>query len=450
MIEFLRQQIDDFRKIINWQASRIKELESELSTYKNKKDSSNSSIPPSKDENRLSKNKSLRKNSGRNPGGQPGHKGKTLEFAGEPDEIREHSPSYCNCCGRDLSEVEEQLITSRQVIDIPVIKPHCIEHRIYRKRCSCGHSTESSFPSGVHSKIQYGPNIESLCGYLHARQYLPYNRMKELLEDVMSLPISVGGINGLLNRLCKKSGPVYERIKEGIILSDVAGSDETGVRVNGQKDWIWTWQNDELTFITHSDNRGYRAIEEHFENGLPDTVMIHDRYAAQIKCAAKHHQLCTAHLTRDLKYLIQLYPDSDWAARLKALFSQAIELKRELTTEDYYGQCVQREQLSKELAVLLQADIDKQFKQCRTLQKSLRKHQQYILYFLYHPKVPPDNNGSERAIRNIKVKQKISGQFKTVQGADTFAVLRSIIDTAIKRRHNVLNTLSLIANLGAE
>ncbi len=135
---------------------------------------------------------------------------------------------------------------------------------------------------------------------------------------------------------------------------------------------------------------------------------------------------------------------------MKDLIRQALLLKKDLTINEYYGQSHQRKQLEIQLNELLRLKLDQQHARAKTLQKSLLKHQQYILYFLYHPKVPPDNNGSERAIRNIKVKQKISGQFKSTDGANGFAILRSVIDTTIKSGQNVLNALTLIAKLGTE
>lgn len=421
-----------------------------MTVYKNRKNSNNSSIPPSKDENRPLRNQSLREKSGKKAGGQPGHDGKTLECSSVIDTIIEHMPQFCNCCGKNLHDVVEILIETRQFIDIPVIKPECIEHRVYRKICTCGHNTQSNFPSNVTAKVQYGPNVESLTGYLHARQYLPYQRMKEFFTDVMNLPVSVGGINNILKRLTQKALPHYEQIKGRINKSIFVGTDETGVRVNGKKDWIWTWQNDVLTFITHSGNRGFKTIKDNFADGLPNTILLHDRFACHFNCEAMHHQICMSHLLRDLQYIVELYPNSQWAAEMKTLITQALELKKQLTVNEYYGISPEREMLQEKLLILLQTTLEQEHKKAKTLQKSLIKHQQYILYFLYHPKVPPDNNGSERAIRNIKVKQKISGQFKSDEGADGFAILRSVIDTTIKSGQNVLNALSLIAKLGTE
>ena len=429
---------------------RISLLENELAVYKNKKNSSNSSIPPSKDENRPLRNQSLRPKSDKKAGGQPGHEGRTLECCAIIDTIVDHIPDFCNGCGKDLNDVPEVLMESRQFIDIPVIKPVCTEHRMYRKICTCGHNTEGNFPSTLTAKMQYGPNTEALSGYLHARQYLPYQRMKEFFTDVMCLPVSVGGINNILRRLAQKALPHYEQIKERISKSLFAGTDETGVKVNGKKNWMWTWQNDDLTFITHSDNRGFKTIEDNFANGLPNTILLHDRFACHFNCEAMHHQICMSHVLRDLQYMAELYPKSRWAIEMKTLIMQALKLKKQLTLQQYYGISTERERLQERLMELLNAPVDPTYKKIKTLQKSLLKHQQYVLYFLYHPKIPPDNNGSERAIRNIKVKQKISGQFKSDEGADAFVILRSVIDTTIKSKQNVLNALSLIAKLGTE
>lgn len=450
LIETLIAKVEELQNINMVLMKRISLLEEELILYKNKKNSNNSSIPPSKDENRPLKNQSLRAKSDKKAGGQPGHEGRTLECSGIVDSIIKHVPGFCNCCGKDLCDVPETLIESRQLIDIPVIKPVCIEHRLYRKTCTCGHTMESKFPATLTSKVQYGPNVESLTAYLHARQYLPYHRMQEFFADVINLPVSAGGIHNILKRITQKAFPYYEQIKQRICKSIFAGTDETGVKVNGQKDWMWTWQNDGLTFITHSDNRGFKTIEDNFANGLPDTVLIHDRFACHFNCEAMHHQICMSHVLRDLQYIAELYPKSNWATEMKALIMEALELKKQLSVCQYYTQVAQRDDLQKRLIKLLSAVLDPNSKKARALQKNLLKHQQHVLYFLYHPKIPPDNNASERAIRNIKVKQKISGQFKSAEGASMFAILRSIIDTTIKSGQNVLNALALIAISGTE
>ncbi len=235
-------------------------LKEKLAKYENPKNSRNSSIPPSKDENRPKRNNSLRKKTGLKPGGQKGHKGKTLMINDNTNIIKEILPDYCNKCGKDLSGVQVMLDKKRQTVDIPPIKPIITEYQTFSKTCSCGCASTSSFPKGVMAPVSYGSNVQSLVAYLHARQFLPYKRMKEMLNDLFGLPISQGGIEQLLNHFCKTNMGLYNKILEAVEKSDVVGGDETGCKVNGDKWWFWTWQTATLTFIMASANRGGRLL----------------------------------------------------------------------------------------------------------------------------------------------------------------------------------------------
>jgi transposase len=430
---------------------QVKNLETEISLLKNKKNSNNSHIPPSKDENRVKKNQSLREKTDRKVGGQPGHEGTTLECSAEVDEVIKHSPAFCNGCGHDLTTTAETFVASRQIIDLPPILLKRIEHQVFKKQCHCGHMMESNFPSYVANPVQYGPNVEALVGYLHTRQYLPYGRMQEFLKDVMGLSVSTGGINNILQRLVKKAMPFYDKIKERLEQATCIGTDETGQNINGKKYWMWTWQNDKLTYILSSDSRGFKTIEEAFEKGLPHAALVHDRWACHFQMDAKAHQICIAHLLRDLNYINDLYAKKcRWTGNLKILLQQAIQLKKELGLNDYYRPNEARKMLFDKLEQSLHYPIQDEYSKSKSLQKKLLAKKHCILYFLLQPNVPPDNNGSERAIRNVKVKQKISGHFKSTDGANIFAVLRSVIDTTLKAGQNVLNSLFLIATFGTE
>ena len=431
--------------------ARIIILEAELAVYKNKKNSSNSHIPPSQDPNRPKKNQSLREATNRKVGGQPGHEGNTLECSSKIDATIKHSPLECNSCGANLTNHDEELVSTRQVLDIPVIELKCIAHQVFKKQCSCGHTTLGNFPEYVTSPVQYGPNVESLVAYLHARQYLPYARTKELLNDVMGLSISTGGLHNIIQRIAQKALPMYNTIKEKIQQATCIGSDETGVNINGKNHWAWTWQNETLTYIVCSASRGFKTIKETFEDGLPNATLIHDRWPCHFQMTTKAHQLCIAHLLRDLNYINELYKGKCiWATQLKNVLLDAIQLKKNLCTADYYYPNCKRDALFERLNECLLYPIDELHKKSRTLQKKLIAKQEWILYFLKQSNVTPDNNGSERAIRNIKVKQKISGQFKTLETANIFAVLRSVIDTTIKNNKSVLTALYLIATFGTE
>lgn len=194
-------------------------LKHRISKYETPKNSSNSSIPPSKDENRPKKNQSLRTKSNRKTGGQPGHKGETLEMSILPDEIVDHVPAYCTACGESLEGKIAQMESRRQVVDLPKIQAVWTEHRQYSKTCTCGYKSTTKFPAYINAPIQYGPRIESLICYLHTRQYLPYDRMAELLKDSYGLSISQGSIDNIIKRFAAKGMRVYNRIKAEIMSS---------------------------------------------------------------------------------------------------------------------------------------------------------------------------------------------------------------------------------------
>lgn len=419
-------------------------LKSRISELEHHKNSNNSSIPPSKDENRAKRNQSLREPSGKKPGAQTGHEGSMLKMTDQPDKIIKHMPRYCECCGVDLTELKEEFISKRQVIDIPEIKVEYTEHQVYGKKCSCGHITECNFPEDIKTNIQYGHRVESFISYFYARHYIPFRRMKELFLDIFKLPISEGGIHYLLDRFTNKAKPLYEQIRKRIEQATRVGGDETGANVNGKSSWFWVWQNSYLTYIKHSFSRGTDTVKEVFPNGLINAIFNSDRWASQLQTPVKRNQLCTSHLQRDAKYLVELYK-SEWASKLKALLIHAIKLKDRLQPTDYLKGNPERDQIESELDSLLCEEIDEKHKKTRTLQKKLRKQRNSILTFLYYHEVPPDNNGSERAIRNVKVKQKVSGYFKSGEGAQTFAINRSIIDTIIKSGNHVLPSLDCLA-----
>ena len=443
--------IDDLQRIILMLSrentvlkERIDVLERELVRFKTKKDSGNSSLPPSKDENRPPRTSSLREKGGRKAGGQPGHEGNTLKMTDTPDEVVEHRACFCPECGKDVSGQPFEFFGKRQVVDIPVIKPIVTEHRVYRCTCTCGKVVEGGFPVDVESPVKYGKGIESFIGYLSVRQYLPFKRLKEMLNDIFAVQISEGGLHCLLNRLASKGVDAYEMIRQNVLNGGVIGTDETGAKINGKRHWFWTWQNDRATYIVASDNRGTTTINENMGGISEEAVLVHDCWKAHFQTPVKKHQLCTAHLERETKYLEERYK-ADWPVRFRNMLINARKLKKQLAPSLYYCPNQLRSDLENELESLLKETLDPRHKELVSFQKRIIKYKDHVFTFLYHPNVPPDNNGSERAIRNVKVKQKISGQFKILNAAENFAILRSIIDTAIKNNQNVVEALSVVA-----
>ncbi len=426
------------------------ELKVRLAKYENPKNSRNSSIPPSKDENRP-KRKSLREKTGRKQGGQKGRKGKTLKMVETPDIIEKHIPDYCNSCGNNISDINYEFVGKRQVIDIPKINFKVTEHQIFKKKCSCGTEITGDFPAQANAPVSYGNNIESLIAYFHTRQYIPFKRMQEIFKDVFNVPISQGGINYLLKKIVRKAIPAYNLIKNKLKTNTktAVGADETGVKVNGEKHWAWTWQTEDATFISITDNRGQRSITQNFPEGFKNSVLVHDCWRSHFNTNALTHQICIAHLLRDLNYLTERYKHK-WSKVCKILLKTSLGLKNKMTKNDYYIHNSQRINIENRLKILLNYPLEGKGKELISFQNRLKKYNEYILTFLYYPKVPPDNNASERAIRNIKVKQKVSGLFRSTDGAFDFAVLRSVTDTVIKNKLSVLDSLKFIANLHTE
>ncbi len=420
----------------------IKKLETQLNILSVKKDSHNSSMSPSSDI--VKKNQSLRIKSNKKPGGQNGHKGETLKLSKTPDEVIELIPNYCNHCGLPLDNEKKKLKSKRQVVDIPPpVLPIYTEYRNYKIKCTCGHCQDSSYPQGVDNYIQYGPNIQSAITYQSVYQYIPYKRLQDFLKQWYSLNLSQGTITNILNKMANKALPLYNAIKGSLEQATSVGSDETGASVNGKKQWMWVWQNSLMTFISLANSRGQKVITKLFPNGFVNAIIGTDRWAAQLNTQAKGHQLCMAHLLRDLVYLIET-EKSSFAKQIKELFSHAIKLKKQKLKYSKDDPIVL--QVESKLEALLKKELSTEdYKKTETFRKSMVKHRNSIFTFLYYENVEPDNNASERAIRNIKVKQKISGQFKTDKGGDNFAILRTVIDTAIKNKVDVKEILNLIA-----
>lgn len=448
-VEYLTQRLQRVESEIILLRNENFQLKQRIAHYEQpKKNSDNSSVPPSQDINRPKRNQSLREPTGKKPGGQQGREGNTLKMVEVPNHIEKGIPDYCSKCGQDIQAAESIYAGKRQIIDIPEIKIQVKEHHIYKRICGCGHTTTSAYPSQFKAPVSYGSNIESLIGYFHTRQYIPFKRLQEIFNDIFQVPISEGGIHYLLNKLVRKAQPAYAMIKQKLHASigGAIGADETGMKINGQKNWAWTWQNHEVTFITISNNRGGQTIDDNFMQGFINSVIVHDCWKSHFNTPALSHQICVAHLLRELKYLSQCYHHK-WSNAFKLLLLAAIKLKKTLNAVDYYYPIQQRESIGKRLKILLDYPVDPKYKELYVFQKRMKKYEEFIFTFLYFNKVPPDNNASERAIRNIKVKQKISGQFKSITGGNNFSVLRSITDTCIKNNQNTLQSLKIIANL---
>ena len=419
----------------------IIELVKKIEQLSIKKDSSNSHKPPSSDI--YSKNRSLRVQSGRKAGGQQGHKGSTLQMRTEVSRTEPLIPIVCTVCEHLLDRSKAVLLERRQVVDVPPIYPEVIEYQAYGIPCTCGHHQVAPFPPGVDNHIQYGPNVAALTVYHNVYQYVPFKRLQHFFTHVCHLPLSIGTLENIVSRMANKARPIWEGYQQALQDASAIGGDETSAKVNGKKQWIWVWQSALITFLAVSTSRGNAIVEKLFPNGFPLATFCSDRWKAQLKTQAQKHQICIAHLLRELIYIIQI-ENTDWAKKFKELLLKTIKLKQE---NDAYPQNHElTRQIETQLDELLKEEIsDKYADKTRTFKNSMSKYRTAILPFLYDHEVNFDNNASERSIRNVKVKLKVSGQFKS--GHEDYCILRSIIDTTIKTGQSVLGTIATITHM---
>jgi transposase len=263
-----------------------------------------------------------------------------------------------------------------------------------------------------------------------------------------NLSMSEGTVFNLLNKAANMVLPIYEGIKKEISNATTVGGDETGVKVEKSKFWAWTWQTLLATYIVISKSRGFVTVENTFPEGFVNATFVSDSLSAQLKTSARRHQLCLAHLLRELNYFEQLY-HHQWATEMKGLLTRAIKLKDTMTLEQYTGPFDQRTTVINEFEILVNQTLPDTVSKIFPFQKRLRKRRHQVFNFLFYPDVPYDNNGSERAIRNVKVKQKVSGNFRSERGAEIFAVLRSVVDTIIKKGGNPFESIRFAINLAA-
>jgi len=416
--------------------AEVAELRERLSRYESpSKDSHNSSIPPAKESLKaqaIRRTRSLRTSTGRPSGGQKGHKGSTLLANDTCDDTKTHIPQYCSCCGKSLSDIAGKEVELRQSIDIPLpVCPIVTNHVSIEKRCSCGQCNRGSFPGYVKPGVSYGVNLHALVAYLSTAQHIPFKRLVSTLKDLYGIEISQGSVSNILNRMRKQSNPGYEAIRKQIEKSPVAGADETGERLNGKLHWMWTFQNNVATYIFQHASRGKVAIDAHFPQGLPDSILVTDRHSSYFNMDTAGHQLCLAHLLRELIYLGELDNEQKWSSAMLELLRDSIHQSKTIPLKE-----IDIGNTKEKFHSLLEQDLGKLDKKFLSLQKSLIKHEQNIFMFLEYDQVPYENNASERSVRPLKVKQKVSGMFKSEHGADAFCQLHSILDTARKNQQD--------------
>jgi transposase len=435
---------EDLIEIIVGQNQVIADLKKELEDLKSlvvPKDSTNSSIPPSKDPlAKTPKTRSLRKKSGKKSGGQPGHAGHHRQWNPNPDKRVKIADEHCGACGASLSEIEGSVGKRAQEIDLPPITPITTEYQQIMKICSCGHCNCPELPVDGHVTI--GPRMSALMTYFNVAHAFPYDRLTQVTQDLLGFAISQGTIANKLSKMRIKIGRMVEKIKQKVIGSPWDGSDETGTHVAGKLWWEWTWQCPEASYFVIEPSRGYQVVKEHFTENYQG-VLCHDNWSAQNNTKAGAHQLCHAHLLRKLQYAIDK-EQSVYAAKMQQLLRDSqkerdkiwsagfSESERQLMIKSY----LERLDTLSRMEIIHHEE--------RKLQKCFIKYRDWIFTFMAYPDVPPDNNSSERAMRAAKVKDKISGGFRSPAGATRFADLLSLTHTLRKQHLPLLDSLAAV------
>lgn len=428
---------------------RVNQLEEQIN-----KNSRNSSKPPSSDglKKPKRKTKSLRKRSGKKPGGQKGHKGHTLEKAKEPDYVIPLSVSSCSCCA-DLSNVPVDNYDCRQVFDLPKSKLEVFEYQSEIKICPrCGKTAKASFPEGVNAPVQYGARFRGLLVYLQNQHFIPADRLSQLMSDLYGTSVSTKTILDASDRSYNNLAPFEESLVSALADSEVLHADESGLRTVKKLYWLHSASTETLTFYGVHEKRGTLAMD-HF-NILPKFKgrLIHDFWKPYLRYGCEHG-LCNAHHLRELTFLFEQQGQA-WA---KKMFDLLLEMNNFLDEQNNQLTPKQKEPWLKRFRQVLsegwatnplpkKPPKKKRGRQAKTKSQNLLARlgdfEDSVLAFLHDINVPFTNNLAEQDIRMIKVRLKISGCFRTVQGAENFARIRSYLSTARKQGRNILDSVT--------
>jgi len=431
---------------------RVEYLESQL-----KKNSSNSSKPPSSDGLKKPKPKNLRKSDGRKSGGQPGHSGHTLKRVDHPDQIIPLRVTSCTCGTQSsLADIPVLKHECRQVFELPVPKLEVIEYRAEIKRCPvCGKTVKASFPHNVKAPAQYGQHLLSFLVYLHHQQLLPVNRISQLCRDLFGQHVSEAVLFKATHNCYKQLDNFETHIIKSLQNAPALHVDESGLRVSGKLHWLHSASTEHVTFYGVHQKRGNDATN-HF-NILPHFkgCAVHDFWKPYLNYDCDHG-LCNAHHLRELKFLFEEQQQT-WASEMSTLLLEMKVFTEKQKKGSAQLTAAQKEPWLKRYRAIVakghaanqlikQLNIKpKRGRQKRTkTQNFLRRIEDYessVLAFLHDLRVPFTNNLAEQDIRMIKVRQKISGCFRTFEGAVKFARIRSYLSTVRKNDIDILNSI---------
>ena len=445
--------------MIQGQAKQIAALQLQVAEVQSRlnKNSRNSSKPPSSDGLNKPAPKSLRVAGENTTGGQKGHPGRTLSQATEPDRVVVHGvPDQCQSCDRKLpfAYVSE----TRQVFELTVLQFEVTEHHAMQAICSCGHVHTAEFPAGVNAAVQYGPRAQAAMVHLNQNHAVSVQRTAALMKDLFGLPVSQATVIKAAVASAAILQPTADAIGQAAVNADVLHADETGLRVAKKLHWLHVLATDALTWMGCHPKRGTEAFDALALLQQFKGVLVHDGWMPY-KALQCQHALCNAHHLRELTYLLEEQGQA-WAGDMIELLSHASHLDNvncadgqspKYKSQKYQGEVRDLRDLYE--AILAQAQVDnpvvpstgkrgrpKQSKATNLIGR-LRDYREDVWRFMTQPDVPFTNNLAEQTVRMPKVKQKVSGCFRTLPGAQTYCVIRSYCATMHKQGANVFESL---------
>jgi len=432
--------IQDLKLIIVKLMARIEELEKRLGL-----NSKNSSKPPSSDGFKKLPQSSLRQK-GKNPsGGQEGHVGHTLKQVSNPNKIIRHTLTYCPNCQNKLGG-DVVGITKRQVFDIPPVAMEVIEHQAEIKICSCCEKEiRAEFPVGINVPAQYGPRIKAQAVYFGVQHFIPEDRLQVIFQDLYGVQIATATLVKFNNDLAGNLDGFCQRVLEKIKSAALKHMDETGFRIGGKTTWLHVASNKNLTYYHSSTKR--KALLE----GITGAI-VHDHWKPYYQMN-NIHVLCNAHHLRELQSLVE--DKEAWAKKMKKLllfmhkyrrfFANEIPKEKIVRLEKIYTKIIEEGleyHLKRRKSLIYGGMFTRKRYPGHNLLLRLRDYRCDVLRFLHDPAIPFTNNQAEQDLRMMKLKQKISGGFRTANGAEVFIRIRTFLSTARKQGWNIFNVLA--------
>jgi transposase len=409
---------------------RISELEAKLGLPPKTPD--NSSKPPSQGHKASGEGSSK-------PKGKP-HAGAHRPLHPNPTRKRDVMATRCQHCAADVSGVTQTGLQSYDRIEIPEIKPDVTRVTLHGGICPCcAKRFKAVPPQGLEPGSPFGPNLRAFAIYLRASHAVSFERLAQLMSDLLGLSISEGALVNILSDSGKVFSEQFERIRANLLSSSILQSDETGMRVGKKTWWAWVFHHDKECCFVVRPSRG-RDVVKAFLDGHRPEYWVSDRLAAQTGWSTKEHQVCLAHLLRDVQYAIDA-GDDRFAPSVAALLRHACAIGR------------RREQLADATLRSYAAKLDNKLTrlllitprgtQGQKLLTMIKKWRQHLFVFVTNRNLPPTNNGSEQAIRPCVTFRKVTNCFRSEWGAKLYADIRSVLETARRRAIDPLTAIRL-------